>query len=164
MTDWHIRRVADDDLEGLERIRELFTEYYAWLGDIVCSSRLAAEIAELPGPYASPGGSLFIAQDDGGLSGGCVGVMPHHWDGACEIKRLYVRPSARGASLGRHLLDTALDAARGLGYRTALISTIPAMMPTARAMYMRTGFVASENFENHVHDERAEMEFLRLEL
>lgn len=164
MAEWVIDAVADDDSETIEQVRDLFREYHAWLGEVVCSKRLAEEIADLPGAYAAPSGQLFLARDARGEALGCIGVRPHH-GAAAEIKRLYVRPAARGTCLGRALLDTAIAAARELGYVEALVTTLPDAMPTARAMYARSGFTGTDPFEDHSHvDEGVRMEYLRLEL
>ncbi|HET6352045.1 MAG TPA: GNAT family N-acetyltransferase [Coriobacteriia bacterium] len=152
--------VADEDLATIEEIRELFAEYYEWLGEVVCSYRLAEEIANLPGPYAAPSGRLFIARDAAGGVLGCAGVRPHS-PGRAEIKRLYVRPAARGTGLGRALAEAAIEAARQLGYVEALISTLPDSMPVAAPMYARMGFVETECFADHDHaDEGVTMLYL----
>lgn len=161
---WRIDRVADDDVEMLEQVRELFREYHEWLGEVVCSVRLAEEIASLPGPYASPAGRLYLASGLGGEAIGCIGVRPHH-GAACEIKRLYVRPGTRGAGLGGALIRVAIEAACELGYAEALVTTLPDTMPVAAGMYERLGFSATEPFLDHSHvDEGVRMIYLRLEL
>lgn len=162
--DWSIERVPDDDACGIEKVRDLFREYHAWLGEVVCSNRLAEEIADLPGPYASPAGRLYIARNRAGEPVGCIGVRPHH-QRAAEIKRLYVRPAGRGSGLGRALLDVAIEAARELGYSEALVTTLPDSMPRAREMYARSSFVTTAPFVDHSHvDDGVSMEYLRLKL
>jgi GNAT superfamily N-acetyltransferase len=164
VSEWLIDRVADDDSATLDAVRELFAEYHEWLGEVVCSARLAEEIAGLPGPYARPTGALFLARATEGVVIGCIGVRPHEAMRA-EIKRLYVRPTARGTGLGRALITTAIDAARELGYREALVSTLPETMPVAAAMYERLGFEEIEPFFDHSGvGENAPMRYLRLTL
>jgi GNAT superfamily N-acetyltransferase len=160
-----IDRVADDDVARLGQVRELFREYHEWLGEVVCSVRLAEEIASLPGPYAEPTGALFLATLAGESEPiGCIGVRPHHGDSA-EIKRLYVRTGARGAGVGRALIGTAIDAARELGYAEALVTTLPDSMPVAAAMYERLGFEETAPFLDHSHvGEGVRMTYLRLQL
>jgi carbonic anhydrase len=145
MAEWSIAPVADDDAASIEGIRALFIEYHEWLGDAVCSTRLAEEIATLPGPYAAPNGRLFLAWDGSHEPLGCIGVRPHQGD-ACEIKRLYVRPAARGGGVGIALVTAAVQAARDLGYSDALVTTLPETMPVAAAMYEKLGFETIEPF------------------
>lgn len=170
MLEFELLRVPDDDAAAIDVVRALFREYHEWLGDVVCSARLAEEIATLPGPYADPAGRLFLASvcgstgvgEDAAL--GCIGVRPHHGD-ACEIKRLYVRPAGRGIGVGRALIGAAIEAARDLGYAEALVTTLPDSMPVAAGMYARLGFEESEPFLDHSHvDEGVTMAYLRLRL
>jgi GNAT superfamily N-acetyltransferase len=160
-----IERVADDDAENLELVRELFREYHEWLGEVVCSVRLAEEIASLPGPYAAPCGALYLARiADADAAVGCIGVRPHHGS-ACEIKRLYVRAQARGTGLGGTLIRIAIETARELGYAEALVTTLPDTMPVAAAMYERLGFCETEPFLDMSYvDGSVRMTYLRLEL
>lgn len=164
MPEWLLSRVDDDDEVALENVRELFEEYRVWLAGAVCSHRLAEEIASLPGPYASPEGRLYLARSADGAPLACIGIRPHH-GGACEIKRLYVRPAARGTGLGSALIREAIGAARQMGYAEALVTTLPQSMPRAAAMYERLGFVETSPFTDHSHvDESVEMSYLRLPL
>ena len=46
-------------------------------------------------------------------------------DGACEIKRMYVVPQARGRGVARELLEALEEEARALGYELARLDTGP---------------------------------------
>jgi GNAT superfamily N-acetyltransferase len=121
----------------LETVRMLFREYEAQIGGGSQSADFDAELAGLPGPYAAPAGRLLIAIDGSGPVG-CGGIAPHGQTG-CELKRLYVRPSARGQGVARRLATTAIETARAIGYRQMLIETLPSMVQ-AHALYRSLGF------------------------
>jgi GNAT superfamily N-acetyltransferase len=61
-------------------------------------------------------------------------------DGALELKRMYLRPAQRGRGLGRRLLATALDWARGNGSRVVRLDTSE-RMEVARHLYELHGFI-----------------------
>jgi GNAT superfamily N-acetyltransferase len=63
-----------------------------------------------------------------------------------EIKRMYVRPSARGLGVGRAILQRLIDDARALGYRTIRLDSAR-FMDEAHALYRRFGFVPSSPHE-----------------
>ena len=81
-------------------MRNLFSEYRAQLPVEYCSRSLDVEIAGLPGEYAPPKGKLLLAMVVG-QPVGCVGLRPFPREGACEMKRLYVRPGFRGGKIGQ---------------------------------------------------------------
>jgi len=56
-----------------------------------------------------------------------------------EVKRLYVRPIARGTGLGLRLVQTAITGARGIGYRELKLDTLEQMVE-ARSLYAKLGF------------------------
>jgi GNAT superfamily N-acetyltransferase len=125
----------------LAQVRALFEEYAAWLAVDLCFQGFAEELATLPGAYAPPRGMLVLAGPADAL--GCVALRPLAGDGSrddvAEIKRLYVRPAARGTGLGMRLAQTVIDGARAIGYREVKLDTLE-HMAAARALYAQLGF------------------------
>lgn len=123
--------------EDFAIVRQLFREYQAELGIDLCFQGFAAEVEGLPGDYAPPSGRLLLAfRDD--VAVGCVALRAV--DGArCEMKRLYLRPGARGSGLGRALVERLLSEARAEGYGEVVLDTLPSMAEAQR-MYERFGF------------------------
>jgi len=144
-----IRAAATD--EDVAQARALFQEYAAQLGVSLCFQDFDRELATLPGAYAPPRGGLWLA---GPMHAplGCVALRPLDHDvvgrptsGTAEIKRLYLRPDARGTGLGRRLAETALEGARSRGYRIVKLDTLEGM-DAARALYARLGFRPCEAY------------------
>lgn len=162
MSGIRIVEVDAADASMIEAVRELFGEYHEWLGGVVCSRTLGAETASLPGVYARPRGGLLLAFD-GEVAVGVIGFRPFSDSPAeVEVKRLYVRPEARGKGVGRLLAESVLARAAGAGYTEALLTTLPASMERAFRMYERLGFRQSEPFYDHSHvDDSAGMLFMR---
>jgi len=125
--------------EDLDLVRELFGEYLASLGIDLSFQDVGTELAHLPGRYAPPRGVVLLARDATGVAMGCVALRPWPRPGECEIKRLYVRPAARGRTLGRQLAEAAIAWAIQAGYHRVLLDTL-ASMQAARALYASLGF------------------------
>ena len=121
----------------------LFQEYAAWLAVDLCFQGFAEELATLPGAYAPPRGMLMLAgPPDAAI--GCIALRPLDADesplgATAEVKRLYVRPAARGNSLGRRLVQTVIDGARAIGYGELKLDTLD-RMSEARSLYAKLGF------------------------
>jgi len=131
--------VEASSAEQIEQVRNLFSEYRAQLPVEYCFRSFDAEIAELPGAYSPPAGTLLLATVVG-QPVGCVGLRPFPRDGSCEMKRLYVRPAFRGDKLGRKLVERLLCEARRLGYRFMRLDSHPPTMQAAVEMYRQFGF------------------------
>jgi ribosomal protein S18 acetylase RimI-like enzyme len=87
--------------------------------------------------YASPRGVLLLAEIEGEPCG-CAAVWLLE-DHICELKRVYVRTAYRGSGLGRLLTETALEAARDMGYSRIRLDTLP-QMAAAQRLYESVGF------------------------
>ncbi|MFN0041849.1 MAG: GNAT family N-acetyltransferase [Alphaproteobacteria bacterium] len=125
----------------LDAVRALFVQYAQSLDFKLCFAGLDAELAALPGDYAPPAGRLLVAERAGGILG-CVALRPV--DGGCELRRLYVTPSARGAGAGQRLVEAALSGARDAGHARIELETIGVTMKAAQALYARLGFTCRD--------------------
>jgi putative acetyltransferase len=122
----------------LAQARELFLEYAQSLGFSLCFQNFDQELASLPGGYTPPDGRLLLAEYEGQLAG-CVAL--HKLEpGICEMKRLYLRPAARGKGFGRMLADRIIAEARQIGYQRMRLDTVEPVMKDAVAMYRKIGF------------------------
>lgn len=134
--------VAPRTAAEIDALREIFREYAASLKVDLCFQDFDEELRTLPGEYAEPRGALLLAHVDGQI-GGCCALRPLDsvdYPNACEMKRLYVRPTFRGLGLGRQLAEAIMDAARVGGYATVLLDTLDDM-EAARTLYEDVGFV-----------------------
>jgi ribosomal protein S18 acetylase RimI-like enzyme len=91
-----------------------------------------------PCEYQPPRGLFLLAQDLAGQPLGCGG-----WHllgpGIGEIKRMYVRPEARGRSLGSRILRLLEDDARAHGFDHMQLET-GALNRAALALYRAHGY------------------------
>jgi ribosomal protein S18 acetylase RimI-like enzyme len=126
--------------EEIATAATLFREYADWLGIDLSFQGFEAELASLPGKYAPPTGELMLACSPDGQALGCAAVRPLEGSAVCEMKRLYVRPAARGLGIGRALVTAIIEAAQALGYAEMKLDTLPTM-PEALALYKRCGFL-----------------------
>jgi ribosomal protein S18 acetylase RimI-like enzyme len=128
----------------LAAVEELLREYTEWAftldprsDDAPTFRGLHEELRTLPGVYAPPRGRILLARHDG-RPVGCVCLKPHD-ESLCELKRLYVRPEARGRAIGSKLVAGLLEEARSIGYRRIVLDS-HASMTAAHALYDAAGF------------------------
>ncbi len=145
--------------EDMAILRALFLEYQDWLQVDLCFQDFETELATLPGAYAPPAGGVWLAYVDGELAG-CIGFRPHDGTGACEMKRLWLRPAYRNLGLGRRLAVTCIEAARAAGYRTLCLDTL-GFMDAARALYQTLGF---HKIPAYYHNPLDDVRYLELDL
>ena len=125
--------VPAESAEDLATVRALFLEYANWLDFDLCFQGFEQELAELPGSYVPPAGGLWLAKV-GAEAAGVVGLRPLE-AGACELKRLWIRPDYRGLRLGRAMTETAIAAAKSAGHDVMRLDTIGGTMQQAIALY-----------------------------
>ena len=140
-----------------QAVTALFTAYTAALGIDLTFQNYQIELDSLPGKYApEQGDCLLVARDDeSNQFVGCVAYRalpstnPDNNDSGkryCEMKRLYLSPSARGTGLGTKLVEAIIEHARASGqYNGMRLDTLPSM-ESARALYKRYGFGEVERY------------------
>lgn len=97
----------------------------------------------------NPGVLFAVARDAAGVSVGCGAIVVKPAYG--EIKRMYVRPAARGQGLARRLIDTLEKKAMEQGCRRFMLETGPTQ-PEALALYERLGYQCRGPFGDYPDD------------
>jgi GNAT superfamily N-acetyltransferase len=107
-----------------------------------CFGSLEKEAARLPQAYQEQGGGCLMAHANGQPAGFIAwrAIPASVASNAWELKRLWVRPAARGLSLGRLPTQAVLDRAVAAGCRSVYLDTVPEAMPEAHRLYLDLGF------------------------
>ena len=128
-----IRRVRGDDPAARELVAALEAELGERYGPMTPDRTSTVGGDEM----VPPAGVFVVVLEDGrAVAGGGVRRLG---DDVAEIKRMYVRPDARGRGHGRRLLDAIEAEAAGLGYRRLRLDTAEPQA-VALAMYRRAGY------------------------
>ncbi|MES1246356.1 MAG: GNAT family N-acetyltransferase [Actinomycetota bacterium] len=91
--------------------------------------------------FVPPRGVFLVVRDEDGGAIACGGVTRFtHDENKGELKRMYVRPEARGRGLGRLVLDQLEEQARELGFASLVLETGD-RQEAALALYERSGYV-----------------------
>ncbi len=126
-----VRRATVDDEASARTILE---EYNEAVG-VILRDDPAALRRYLDGP-----GALWLAQNNDTIVG-CIAMRPLPQIGsvACEVKRLYVRPTQRGAHVADALLDALERYVRASRYSAIYLDTHDGLVPAIR-FYTRRGY------------------------
>jgi putative acetyltransferase len=122
---WAIRAATSDDVEF---VRQLLIEYQRELGIDLCFQDFDEELAEPLETYEV----ILLA------AAGCVALRRLDEE-TCEMKRLFLRPSARRAGLGRGLAEAVIEEARARGFARMVLDTFSSMTE-ATHLYRSLGF------------------------
>jgi ribosomal protein S18 acetylase RimI-like enzyme len=136
-----LRFITPHSLQEFDALRSIFQDYANELQIDLCFQGFAAELAELPGDYAPPRGTVLMALVDEVLAA-CCALRPLDtvdYPNACEMKRLFVRKAYRSTGIGRQLVDAILEFARLSAYDCVLLDTLDDM-ESARTLYQDLGF------------------------
>ncbi|MGO9339522.1 MAG: GNAT family N-acetyltransferase [Terracidiphilus sp.] len=143
-----LQQVAESALEStVAQARELLLEYGRFViaqpgAARFCFGSLEKEAARLPHSYLDQGGGCLMAHVDQDPAGFVAWrTIPDRVEqDAWELKRLWVRPVARGLALGRALTQAVLDRAAAHGRKAVYLDTAPASMGAAHRLYLEMGF------------------------
>ena len=96
-----------------------------------------------------PGVLFFVARDDERQAAGCGAVVLKADHG--EIKRMYVRPAARGQGVARALLRALEAASADAGCKLLRLETGP-YQPEALALYASLGYARRGPYDDYTDD------------
>jgi GNAT superfamily N-acetyltransferase len=136
--------------EDIEAARAIFREYEQWLSMSLCFQSFEEELADLPGKYAPPSGRLYLARIDAETVG-CIALRQIE-EGICEMKRLFLRDSARGKGVGVALIEKVISDAIEIGYERMRLDTYPPKMGKAVSLYEAHGFYEIPPYYHNPHD------------
>lgn len=140
-----------------QECRNLHREYVQIIGEhpllkpYFSSKNFFTEIESMPQGYQPPDGICLMAYFDHFLAGTVAVRKLDNY--TCEMKRLYVRPEARGTGMGKLLVEKALDEAKHLGFTKMRLDNSKSAMEKANALYKALGFYEIDRYnENFVPD------------
>lgn len=116
---------------------DLFREYQTWLDVDLCFQDFEAELSNVADMYAQPRGIIYIASVNGEDVG--VGALRPLSETRSEMKRVYVRETARGLGIGKRIIDLLIARATNVGYTSMVLDTLP-KLETAQGIYKALGF------------------------
>jgi putative acetyltransferase len=127
-------------------VHELIGELNAYLYSLYPVENVyALDIPSLSNPDV-----LFaVVRSTAGVAEGCCAIVIKPDYG--EVKRLYVRPQARGLGFARRLIETLEQKAADRGCRTFMLETGP-NQPEALILYERLGYQCRGPFGDYSDD------------
>lgn len=145
-------------MEELEEVRDIFVEYAAFLQVDLCFQDFEKELQTLRQVYLPPFGCIILAKEENQVLG-CIALKPIG-EGVCEMKRLYVKPAARGKGLGNQLVEELIGFAQKVGYKTMKLDTISSLKEAIK-LYRAKGFVETNPY---VYNPLADVYYFQLTL
>ena len=122
----------------------LYAQEYGW--DATYEALAAEILAGIVRTFDPDAERSWIAERDGVVIGSVFLVRGSETD--AKLRLLFVEPAARGAGLGRRLVDACISFARDKGYGTLSLWTNDVLLP-ARRIYQAAGFVCIAREPHH---------------
>ena len=132
-----IKHIVEEGKE-LDIIRDLFREYEKELNEDICFQSFEEELKAPLKKYGLPDGDLMLAYWNDEVAG-CIALTKMKDAGACEMKRLYVKPAFRKNKIGRILIEELLNSAKVRKYETMRLDTF-LKLESAVHLYKQYGF------------------------
>ena len=147
-----------DGKDYLSEVKTLITEYSNQLGRDLSFQNIDEELKNPKHKYTTPQGEILVVVDHDKVLG--MVAYHRHSDVRCEMKRLYVRPDARGMHLGNTLVAEILAHAKNTGYKEMVLDTIEPLK-AAISLYKKHGF---EECEAYYHNPMDDVIYMRKQL
>ena len=153
---WTLERLTGTDSRTV--LRPVFEEYLTWITEqlrdnrgivfdepeeVVMERHHQAFDTELP-KMLGPRGRVIVARAGDAIV--AVGTMKPVSDDVAEIKRVYVRPNARGQGIARAIMARLLDDARTERFAVVRLETMD-FMHQAIALYRSIGAAETVQFD-----------------
>ena len=132
-----IKHIVEEGKE-LDIIRDLFREYEKELNEDICFQSFEEELRSPLKKYGLPDGDLMLAYWNDEVAG-CIALTKMKDTGACEMKRLYVKPVFRKNKIGRILIEELLNSAKERNYGKMRLDTF-LKLESAVYLYKQYGF------------------------
>jgi putative acetyltransferase len=134
-----IRGILREYLEWQSTIaHEEFEKYVDDMREIPTFSDIDEELANIPGVFAPEHGGALLLATNQSVGVGCIAMLQKDKMN-CELKRMYVKPSARGQGIGRKLVSVLIEQARSQNYQLMFLDSLK-IMTTAHYLYHQAGF------------------------
>ena len=130
--------------QDFEQGKILFEEYAGSLDFDLGYQDFKKELSTIAQQYKEPEGALLLCFIDDENAAGCAGVRKFS-EGIAELKRLYVKPDYRSLKIGKQLLESAIDTAKQLNYKSIRLDTVPGQTK-AQELYHYLGFYEIEPY------------------
>ena len=133
-------RIERASLERMDEAYVIVREYYEAVGVVVRD-----DPESFARDYFGAGAGVWLAYEDESVIG-CIALRPlPQMERAGEIKRMYVKPEARGQRIAERLLKALEEYAAEVGYRALYLDTKDDLT-TAIRFYQRHGYEACERY------------------
>ena len=134
-----VRPVEANDVPAVvELVRTTLAEFGITFG---VGAKTDDQLLHLPESYEREGGRFFVAFDGGALLG-TAGVIPVE-PGVFELRKMYLRPEARGRGVGQALFDACLAFVKAQQAKQLVLDTTEQMTAAIR-FYEKNGFARDD--------------------
>ena len=139
-----------DGKDFIPQVKKLIVEYTERLGRDLAFQHINEELQNPATKYTAPEGEILVALEKNEVLG--MVAYHRHNESRCEMKRLYVRPKARGLHLGDALVKEIVSHARKAGYKEMVLDTITPLK-SAIHLYEKHGFIQCDPYYDNPMDD-----------
>ncbi|RLS24839.1 MAG: GNAT family N-acetyltransferase [Planctomycetota bacterium] len=130
-------RVANN--QDISAIKELVFKVLLEFGLHPDPSSTDADLNDIDANYLNHGGMFYVIENADGQIVGTGGIALSSTK-VCELRKMYLVPSERGAGLGKKMLHLLLAEAKTLGFQQVTLETA-SVLKNAIILYKAAGFL-----------------------